>query len=242
MITKTKSTVIDNIQKRNQGNLNGVSFESFGSELTYKEFFELVDTLTKGFIEMGVQNGDIVTMCMAGTVDSMAHFYALNRIGAVGQLVNPNYFKVNSKKYIDEAGSKFLIVFDRFYPMLQDAIEATNVEKIMVSSITEQASFLYKTIVRRKKLRKDQIIAGKEYITYPEFNKLGLNSTAKIITPEYEEQKDAAIVFTSGSTGNPKGVILTNDSLNNMISIYDEKNGFGSDVGDRNLILIPPMY
>ena len=77
----------------------------------------------------GVKNGDIVTMCMAGTVDSMAHFYALNRIGAVTQLVNPNYFKVNSKKYINETGSKLLIVLDRFYPMLQDAIANTNVEK-----------------------------------------------------------------------------------------------------------------
>lgn len=110
MINKIESTVIDNIVKRNQNNLNGVAFESFGSKLTYKEFFELVDTLTKGFIELGVKNGDIVTMCMAGTVDSTAHFYALNRIGAITQLVNPNYFKVNSKKYINETGSKLLIV------------------------------------------------------------------------------------------------------------------------------------
>ena len=74
MINKTESTVIENIVKRNQNNLNGVAFESFGSKLTYKEFFDLVDTLTKGFIELGVKNGDIVTMCMAGTVNLYAAF------------------------------------------------------------------------------------------------------------------------------------------------------------------------
>lgn len=112
---KTESTVIENIVKRNQNNLNEVAFKSFGSKLTYKDFFELVDTLTKGFIKLGIKNGDIVTVCMAGTVDSMAYFYALSRIGTVNHLVNPNYFKVNSKKYINETRSKLLIVLDRFY-------------------------------------------------------------------------------------------------------------------------------
>ncbi len=242
MIEKIESTVIENIVKRNQDNLNGVAFESFGSKLTYREFFELVDTLAKGFIELGVKDGDIVTMCMAGTIDSVAHFYALNRIGAITQLVNPNYFKVNSKKYINETGSELLIVLDKFYPMLQEAIASTNIKKIMLTTITEHASFLYKMLVKRMKLKKEQLIPGVEYITYPEFNKLGSSSRKEIVSPKYTEQKEAAVVFTSGSTGNPKGVIITNDALNNMIAMYDIKDGFGARAGDRNLVLIPPMY
>lgn len=239
---ESNTTVIENIKNRNKDNLQLNAFESFGSSLTYKQFFELVDTLTKGFIELGIKDGDVVTVCLAGTIDTIAHFYALNRIGAITQLVNPNYFKINGKKYINENNSKLLIVLDRFYPMLKNAIEETNVEKILLSSITEESSFLFKTLIRRKKIAKEQLIKGIDYISYPEFHELGSNSHSQIKDSVFEEKKDAAIIYTSGSTGNPKGIMLTNDSFNNMIKIYDESDGFGSKTGDRNLVLIPPMY
>lgn len=239
----TQKTIIDNIQDRNQNNLNITAFESLGgSTIDYKTFFELVDVYAKGFKEIGVQNGDMVTICSAGTLDTVLNFAALNKIGAVAQFVNPNYFKYNSKKYINDTGSKVLICLDRFYPEIKNAISETNVEKVLLSSISEYSSFLFKVIARRQKIKESDKIEGISYMELPDFIKLGQNSKIKINRLEYEANKPSVITYTSGTTGNPKGVVHTNDSINNMISIYSNTNGFGLAGDCRNLVLIPPMY
>ena len=184
----------------------------------------------------------MVTICSAGTLDTVLNFAALNKIGAVVQFVNPNYFKYNSKKYIDDANSKLLICLDRFYPMIKDAISETNIKRILLSSISEYSSFLFKVVARRMKVNKSDRIDGVEYIELPDFIKLGENSSIKLERIPYEKDKPAVITYTSGTTGNPKGVVHTNDSINNMIKIYELASGFGVKEGDRNLVLIPPMY
>lgn len=239
----TEKTIIDNIEDRNKNNLNIKSFESIGgASIDYKTFFEIVNVYAKGFREIGVENGDIVTICSAGTLDTILNFAALNKIGAVAQFVNPNYFKYNSKKYINDTNSKLLICLDRFYPMIKDAIAETNVEKILLSSISEYSSKLFKVIARRKKVSKSNRIENVDYMELPDFIKLGENSNIKLERIPYEEGKPSVITYTSGTTGNPKGVVHTNDSINNMIKIYEMANGIGAKVGDRNLVLIPPMY
>lgn len=235
-------TITDNLYNRNIKNLRVPAFEGLGECVDYKTFFDAVDTYAKAFLEMGVKENDVVTLCLAGTLDAIINFYALNKIGAVANFVNPNYFKINSKKYINGTDSKLLIVMDRFYPILKDAISETDVEKVVLSSLTEYSSLLYKMMIKKQDIKKDQLIDGIDYYTLPEFIKMGEKSNKTIDKRNYVKEQPAALVYTSGSTGDPKGVLLTNDSFNNMISIYAEKDGFGSTVGDRNMLLIPPMY
>ena len=106
----TKKTIIDNIEDRSGNNLSVTAFESLGgSSIDYKTFFEMIDVYARGFKEIGVKNGDMVSLCSAGTLDTMLNFAALNRLGAIVLFVNPNYLRVNGKKYIDETHKKLML-------------------------------------------------------------------------------------------------------------------------------------
>ena len=243
IIPTVEKTIIDNIIDENQSHLSISAFESLGgARIDYRSFFALVDVYARAFLELGITNGDVVTICTAGTLDTILYLAGLNKIGAVAQFVNQNYFKVNSRKYIDEVGSPLLICLDRFYPAIKESIARTNVKTILLTSISEYASFLFKVIAGKKPIRAEDRIENVRYIELSAFLALGRRSTLPLHRIPYEKDKAAVITFTSGTTGNPKGVVHTNNSLNSMLTIYPIGHGFGIAHGERNLVLIPPMY
>lgn len=243
-IEKVESTVIDYLTKLNADNGKITAFESLGgSSINYHTFFdEYVTVYAKAFTEMGVKRGDFVTIITGGTLDTILYFAGLNKIGAVVQYVNPNYFKFNPKKYIDKTNTKLMICLDQFFPLLKDEIKETNVEQVIVSSISEYASDLFKAKAPKVEINAADKKDGVKYMELSEFIKIGENSKVNLRPILYAPDMPAVITFTSGTTGNPKGVIHTNDTLNHMLATYQIADGFGASKAARNLVIIPPMY
>ena len=242
---KVKKNIVDNILDRNSKNQNIAAIEYFGNSITYKEFAELIDKYAKAFKQLGVKSNDVVTLCLAGTPDSAIAFYALNKIGAIANFVNPNYFKLNSKKYINDTNCKVLFILDKFYPSLKEEIARTNLEKIIFSSLSSYASLFDKFRLSNpffKTIKKKDIIDNIEYFDLDSFLACAKGENYILLSESYIEGKEAGIFYTSGTTGNPKGVVLTNDGFNNMVSMYDALGGMDRKPGDRNLVVIPPMY
>ncbi|MDO5569011.1 MAG: class I adenylate-forming enzyme family protein [bacterium] len=244
-IKNVEKILVDNIIDRNQNHFNITALEYFGTKITYKEFFKLIELYAKSFQNLGIKNGDVVTLCLAGTPDAVITFYALNKLGAVANFVNPNYFKINSKKYMDGTGSTVLFILDRFYDKLKDSISETKTNKIILSSLSSYASVFNKFKLDKnffKTINKNKIIKGIEYFDLDSFLVCGKNNNNILKSVPYEKNKDVGIFYTSGTTGDPKGVLVTNDGFNNMITMYDVLNGMDRVAGDRNLVVIPPMY
>ena len=74
----------------------------FGTRMTFSEMFEKIDVAAKAFRSIGVKEGDIVTICVPNTPEALISFYAVNKIGAVADMIHPLSAGNEIKYYLNE--------------------------------------------------------------------------------------------------------------------------------------------
>ena len=204
---------------RQKDNLNSVAINYLGRTMTYKELFEKIDNTAKAYSELGVKEGDFVTMSMFTTPESIISFYALNKIGAVINMTNVLSGLDNFKDQINLTKSKLIILHDLFYTEnVKNVVHDSNVDNVITCSLLESIpmGFVDKTklgCVERLKGNKKIISNDNICKTWKDLQKIGENSN-KEISSRYIPKKGTCIAYTSGSTGKPKAVLATNESMN----------------------------
>lgn len=230
---ENNKTVYQELIEKNENRKERLALEYFGAKITFGELFKKIDDVAKSYYANGVREGDFVTICAAGTPETVYSFYALSKIGAVSNMIAPHFDHEQLIRRIEDCNSDILVVMDTFYDNIKDAIARSRIKKTVVIP-TLNASLL--GLVTKK----HKIDRNNNEVYWNEFIKEGKN-IGFVPECEYKMEQPLAMVYSSGTTGAAKGILLTNDSFQNSVYAYD-KMGFDFRSGLKLYQIVPPWF
>ena len=187
----------------------------YGRRITFGQLFDRIDTAARAYAALGVKKGDVVVVCMVNTPEMVYTLYALNRLGAIINLVDPRTNVDGIRDYILETDSELVMTIDLAYPAIAKAIQGTRVHRVIIVSPADSLPPVTKVLYR---LKNKAVKGGPEAISWADFTELGAETTP--VYPPYEADTCAVMAHTGGTTGFPKAVMLSNDNLNAVTHSY----------------------
>ena len=205
-------SAFDFVCHRNQNHLNDTALDYYGRKFTYADLIVNVKKTAAALRGVGVKKGDIVTVVSIMTPEVIALFYAADMIGATLNLVDPRYSVEGIHEYIEEVDSHLLVCLNVVYERCRQAAKRTNVEKVIVlspaDSLPPVMAVGYKLTTPDKNKYASNVIRWKQFIKGGE----GQSTAAEPYDPDHA----CVVVHTGGTTGSPKGVMLTDDCFNGI--------------------------
>lgn len=202
--------------------LDEVAINYLGKLITYRELKEKIIEVSNAYLKLGVKENDIVAISSLTTPEAIINFYALNNINAKVQLINATISKDVLKKQLESTKPKAIVLLNLFYNHeMKTLIEEENIEKVITISLVDSLPILFYDKIMLNLIEKikgnSRIIENNERcLTWKEFLKIGELSKNRNF-PKGSKNNHAAIAYTSGTTGEPKGPIATNGGLNAMV-------------------------
>lgn len=218
-----------------------VAFDFMGKSTTYKRLVEQIETCAKALKTIGIREGDKVTIAMPNCPQAIYLFYAVNLVGGVANMIHPLSAEKEIEFYLNESQSVTAITLDQFYHKFEKVRQNTRVVNIIIASIKDElaqpikAGYMLTAGRRIAKIPDDAPV-----IRWDEFMKLSKHC---FYNYKVKKQSDdpAVILYSGGTTGTTKGIVLTNKNFNALSQQVVAANPIFKP-GDKMLSAMPIFH
>ena len=186
-----------------------------GRIIPYSLLEKNIKITAKAFASIGIKEGDTVTVCLPNVPQAIYCLYALNHIGAIASMIHPLSAESEIEFYLRTAGSKCAITLDQFYPKFEEVMKKYPLEKLIIASAgselgtVKKVAFSLMNLGKTPKLPKNDTV-----IKWNEFFALGKKFKGDEPKVEKCDKDVAVILFSGGTTGTTKGIMLSNLNFN----------------------------
>ena len=231
-----ESTIYEYFYANNKDFPNDIALEYMGNNITYGQMFAYIDSCVKSLSALGVKTGDIVTIALPSIPEALYLVYALNKMGAVANMIHPLAGENEIVHYLNEVDGNMAVLFEGTYNIVKTSLHTTYLKKVVVVSAGDSLPFgikqLYMLKNRLPKFPNDGML-----MNWKQFFSLGHDIE---VTPVKKDSSKMAIIsHTGGTTGEPKGVMLSDRNINALIWQLDVN--FKNQRQEKNLVVLPPF-
>ena len=227
-------TMYEYVCDNNKDHLEDIALVYFGRKISYKSFIAAINQTAAAFGKLGIKRGDVVTI-QALTVPQVVYIiYALSKIGAVANLIYANFNAEAVKASMAETDSQVLVIMEPIFKALKNGLADAHLKKIIVLGIQDEMDLVTKSIYsitsKAKKIKSDEYVQ-----VWDDFYATGINAEAPI---QGQSVDPVIMVYTGGTTGKSKAVVLSNYNINSGALQYLH---LGFERQNTMLCALPPF-
>ena len=218
-----------------------IAFEFMGKKTTYKRFAEKIWDCARSLRAIGVREGDAVTVAMPNCPQALYVFYAVNLIGGVANMVHPLSSEKEIEFFIKLSNSVAIVTLDQFYNKIEAIRRDIDIDNVIIARIRDalsrhiQAGYMLTQGRKIKKIPEDAPV-----VSWDDFMRRGRLFKGKIRVSKGADDA-AAILYSGGTTGTTKGIVLTNQNFNALATQIIAANPMFR-AGDKMLSVMPVFH